>query len=194
MSPDLQNKLYAKYPTLFKEKDLPPTKSCMAFGLEIGDGWYEIMDALCETVSALYSTSAYIDEEGAKKFSVPQPTVSNFAPSKPTVMIDSPKVVFVQVKEKFGALRIYYRLEFSKVVEDLWAFRQYPSLETTMHNYSSVVDGAIRFAETLSLRTCEQTGTPGSLSSRNGWLKVLCPERAAELGFVPYAAKTEESL
>ena len=194
MKPELEKILLEKYPKIFVDCSKSSRESAMAFGLEIGDGWYEIMDALCETVSALYSTSAYIDEEGAKKFSVPQPTVSNFAPSKPTVMIDSPKVVFVQVKEKFGALRIYYRLEFAKVVEDLWAFRQYPSLETTMHNYSSVVDGAIRFAETLSLRTCEQTGTPGSLSSRNGWLKVLCPERATELGFVPYAAKPEECL
>lgn len=198
MSPDLQNKLYAKYPFIFKEKDLPHTKSCMAFGLGIGDGWYEIMDALCATVNCLYSTSAFIDDEGAKKFSIPlqslefppnKPRIATIGElNKPIVRVEPPQVVFVQVKEKFGSLRIYYRLEFDKIVEDLWAFRQYPSLETVMHDYSSVVDGSIRFAEVLSLRTCELTGTPGSMHvSKNGWFKVLCAERAAELGFSKYS-------
>jgi hypothetical protein len=48
MSPDKQDFLYSKYPKLFKRKDCNMMESCMCWGLEIGDGWFKIIDNLCE--------------------------------------------------------------------------------------------------------------------------------------------------
>ena len=50
MDKELQNKLFEKYPSIFVEKDLPVSKSCMGRGIETGNGWYDIIDDLCGTL------------------------------------------------------------------------------------------------------------------------------------------------
>lgn len=35
--------LCAAFPKLYAERDLPPQLSCMSFGFECGDGWYQII-------------------------------------------------------------------------------------------------------------------------------------------------------
>lgn len=72
--------LFKKYPELFpKEKrDLGPMHTLMCFGFECGDGWYQVIDNLCQNIQE------YID--------------NNDLGFQPEV---------VQVKEKFGGLRFY---------------------------------------------------------------------------------------
>lgn len=53
MRKDLQDKLYAKYPGLFAQKDLPMTETGMCWGVECGDGWFKIIDEACEELSKL---------------------------------------------------------------------------------------------------------------------------------------------
>lgn len=77
MKPELQEKLIEKYPKIFSEVGMPPDKSCMAWGLCVGDGWYWLIDQLCELLQ--YGT----DKNGKHQ------------------------VVAAQVKEKFGGLRFY---------------------------------------------------------------------------------------
>ena len=48
MNEALQVKLFKDYPEIFKEKDLPETESCMQRGIETGDGWYSLVDMLCQ--------------------------------------------------------------------------------------------------------------------------------------------------
>jgi len=50
MKKELQDKLYKKYPQLFAQKDLPMTQTCMCWGCDCDDGWYDILDELCEEV------------------------------------------------------------------------------------------------------------------------------------------------
>jgi len=78
MNPELQDKLYEKYPDLFREKDLPMSQTCMCWGLECGDGWYNLIDSACAIISYEIKYNK------------------------------CPPVQFTQVKEKFGGLRIYY--------------------------------------------------------------------------------------
>ena len=77
MKKELQDKLYEKYPKIFIEKDLPMNQSCMCWGIKTGNGWYGILDRLCQALQ--YST----DTNG------------------------HPQVVANQVKEKFASLRFY---------------------------------------------------------------------------------------
>lgn len=51
MRPDLQKNLYSTYPEMFRQKDLPETESSMCRGVCCGDGWWGIIDALCETMT-----------------------------------------------------------------------------------------------------------------------------------------------
>ncbi len=42
MSPELQEKLYLKYPTLFI--DPRTSEAYLEYGIEVGDGWYGLLD------------------------------------------------------------------------------------------------------------------------------------------------------
>ena len=78
MKKELQDKLYEKYPKIFKQKDDDMTITCLCWGLECGDGWYWLIDNLCE------SLQWHIDR-------------NNY-----------PQIEATQVKEKFGSLCFYY--------------------------------------------------------------------------------------
>jgi len=83
MTPELQNKLFEKYSKIFKQKDMSITESCMGWGIDCGDGWYWLIDQLCQ------SLQSDVDSRNltAKKL--------------------IPQIEAVQVKEKFGGLRFY---------------------------------------------------------------------------------------
>ena len=77
MKQELQQKLTEKYPKIFADCDKTPQESNMAWGMACGDGWYRLIDNLCENLQ--FQT----DRNG------------------------DPQVVAAQVKEKFGGLRFY---------------------------------------------------------------------------------------
>ena len=55
MNKEKQEILYTKYPKLFRQKDLPMSESCLAFGIECGDGWYSLIDELSQELTDLYT-------------------------------------------------------------------------------------------------------------------------------------------
>jgi hypothetical protein len=84
MQDALQNKLYKKYTQLFENRHKPITQSCMALGIECGDGWYDILSALCWEIAQ-------------HERNIAAAPVEDYQPVK-----------FDQIKEKFGGLRVYY--------------------------------------------------------------------------------------
>lgn len=89
MKDELQNKLYDKYPELFENRHKSPRESCMAWGIECGDGWYDILSALCFGIAQHErNKAAELKREGQN---------GDYQPFK-----------FDQIKEKFGGLRIYH--------------------------------------------------------------------------------------
>jgi hypothetical protein len=49
-----QTELINKYPKLFRQVGLPASESCMAWGIECGNGWYQIIDMLSEALINKY--------------------------------------------------------------------------------------------------------------------------------------------
>lgn len=117
---DKSKYLYDKYPELFEGRKLPVTQNLMSFGLP-GPGWHNIIEKFCERVS---------------------PLVKDFPENDP--------LMFMQVKEKFGTLRIY------------------------MTHYSEPILEATREAEEASAVTCEECGEPGSWRSDRFWKVTEC--------------------
>ncbi len=78
MNAELQKLLWEKYPSLFKQKDLPAHKTAMCWGLDVGDGWFGLIDTACSLIQE------HIDRTP-----------------------ECHQVEFTQVKEKFGGLRMY---------------------------------------------------------------------------------------
>ena len=53
MTKHLELQLVAKYPQIFKEYGGDRRQTCMAWGMSHGDGWYKILDELCEKLTAI---------------------------------------------------------------------------------------------------------------------------------------------
>jgi len=177
MSPDLDKQLCEKYPKIFADRYKSPQESCIAFGIECGDGWYDVIDSLCCALSRIWTTSIEIDKEDATKLAIKKSSVGSYF-----LEIPVPQVIATQVKEKFGALRFYYNLEVDPNIKDLVKSNKYPALNTIMDRYYSYFDGIIHMAESISARTCELSGRKGELhvsgGNRDGWYKTLNVELA----------------
>jgi hypothetical protein len=50
MKQELEQILYTRYPHLFAEKDLPMNQTCMCWGIECGDGWFDLIDRTCKRI------------------------------------------------------------------------------------------------------------------------------------------------
>lgn len=87
MTPELDKKLCEKYPEIFTDRQGDMRTTAMCWGFEHGDGWYQIIDALCAAMQSHYNFNAQYREKIGKPIYQPKAT---------------------QVKEKFGTLRFYY--------------------------------------------------------------------------------------
>lgn len=50
MDQKLEQKLYTKYPALFAQHKLSMQETCMCWGISTGDGWYHILDQMCQKI------------------------------------------------------------------------------------------------------------------------------------------------
>ena len=83
MRQELDSLLCEKYPKMMVNRNLPMTETCMCWGFDCGDGWYNILNQLMGNIQH------HIDWKNRNSEVVPQVTLD-------------------QVKEKFGTLRFYY--------------------------------------------------------------------------------------
>lgn len=71
----------------------------------------------------------------------------------------------VQVKEKFGGLRIYYQLKDHTQIRVIAGNEDWEK----MHKL-------VRDAEEKSFQTCENCGAPGSRTTDRRWIRTLCAD------------------
>ena len=83
MRQELDSLLCEKYPKMMVNRNLPMTETCMCWGFDCGDGWYNILNQLMGNIQH------HIDWKNRNGEVVSQVTLD-------------------QVKEKFGTLRFYY--------------------------------------------------------------------------------------
>lgn len=171
MTPELQQKLYDKYPEIFVQKDQSMRQTCMCWGIEVGNGWYNILDALCANIMG-HAMNQRKDIEMYRRFrdgkelqmifgirakaqgiASARAWFKSFLPylkDQRTPQEIVPCIQAVQVKEKFGSLRFY---------------------TDTSDDY---VEGLISMADSMSARTCEICGKPGHVLNHGGWLSARC--------------------
>lgn len=176
MNTELTKTLKEKYPAIFK-----------SFGdFEICDGWYGIVDVMCSAMDDARTTSILIDQARGKAWGIKPHKDAYGSPHYP-LCIQSPQVIALQVKEKYATLRFHYRLEFEpKFQELICGDNALPEAIQLADRYHSFTDGIIQLAETISSRTCEETGLEGELhvsSCGEGWWRTLNREFAKTNSF-----------
>jgi hypothetical protein len=92
MSPELDKKLCEKYPKIFRDRNGTIRETCMAWGFSHGDGWFNIIDALCSSIQH------YTDQKRKQ---------DPFAGLDDEEFDEIHQPIAAQVKEKFGGLRFY---------------------------------------------------------------------------------------
>jgi hypothetical protein len=142
MNKELQDKLITDFPELFAHR---PSRNPISYGIECGDGWYNIIKCLC--VGLTWTRRQLLERlELAKKHNWDsldkvQEEFNSFGGIFPK---------FLQIKEKFGILTIY--------------------IEHGSETDHALVD----MAGSLSATTCENCGNVGTTGSE-GWIVTLCP-------------------
>ena len=123
MTIEKELQLVKKFPEICAQYGMDETQSCMAYGFAHGDGWYDIM----------YNLLQYIQ---------------SYSESNPNME----QVVLIQVKEKFGGLRIYYNGGDDFIRDLIW--------ET----------------ERIAVKVCEKCGgeTDGIHRNSSYWYSNIC--------------------
>lgn len=177
MNTDLDQALCAKYPKLFRDRNAPMTETCMCWGFECGDGWYNIIDLLCANIqhhidwkqkqhdadlkynemvqAGLAGDLSLLDEYYKGWLSSDEYIQEALAKGPREVKPLVQQVVVTQVKEKFGTLRFYYE------------------------GGDEYISGLVSMAESMSAVTCEKCGAPGK-QRHGGWIRTLCDTHEQE--------------
>lgn len=184
MTEELDKKLVEKYPKIFADRYKDKRETAMCWGFECDDGWYWLIDNLCNSIQE------YTDNNGVgmriknKFIRYCVKSLSNirdeFMKSDSKFLynvgckikhsyivkltskfnqeeyIKIPQFVASQVKEKFGSLRFYG------------------------DGGDDVIDGMIWLAEIQSFNMCEKCGSIDDVSRTRGWIKVLCKKHMSE--------------
>jgi hypothetical protein len=176
MKQELDEYLCKVYPKMMVNRNAPMTETCMCWGFECGDGWFQILNQLMGNIQhhidwkerqrevaikfnrmteqLKAGDSTLFDEEYKDLIGLDfkekrrQELIDRFPISIPEPIA---QVTLDQVKEKFGTLRFYY---------------------TGGDDY---ISGMVTMAESMSGVTCEECGKPGTRTS-GGWIKTACKE------------------
>ena len=183
MRQELDKLLCEKYPKMMVNRNKDMKETCMCWGFECGDGWFNILNQLMSQIQH------HIDwkekqRAGAIKYNemAAQAKAGNFDLFEETMKAlpndeykekrlaeivagdfrqvpeSIPQVTLDQVKEKFGTLRFYYS------------------------GGDDYISGMVSLAESMTAVTCENCGNPGSCRG-GGWVHTYCTpcEEAREL-------------
>lgn len=153
MRKELDEQLCAKYPLIFRDRHGDMSQTCMVWGFECGDGWYDLIDILCHGIQH-HIDSRKDSIRYTIKYNENLPENSeNFLAKPREVPEEIEQVYAVQVKEKFGGLRFYY------------------------YGGDEYIQGLVSMAEFMSEQICDVCGNKGTLR-QGGWWATRCDEHA----------------
>ena len=144
MKSELQIELCKRHPSIFREIGGQPDETCMAWGIECGDGWHDLIETLCTEIDA---------------------EVENTNRLYPHLKF---AVVAAQVKEKWGGLRFYVDFIYNhELLEDEDAMKKITSRIWE-------ISGMIRITESLSRKTCETCGSKCEVDRESMYPRAEC--------------------
>ena len=196
MKQELDKLLCEKYPKMMVNRNKNMQETCMCWGFECGDGWYNILNQLMGNIqhhidwkekqhnlAVEYNKIAEAGKSGnaelfadlcAREFG-DKNLSAEYIRERCEDMIKNPlrdvpelvpQVTLDQVKEKFGTLRFYYS------------------------GGDDYISGMVTLAEAMSGCTCEECGNPGERKG-GGWVRTICTpcETKREAERAEYAKK-----
>ena len=158
MDSKLELKLVKKYPIIFRDYKGDMRKTCMAWGFCHADGWYKIIDDLCQDIDKIIGKKdiKVIADQVKEKFGTLRFYYHlEYNPSFFSKICDG--IRFFAYRHEWGILYNKIR-DFRKIL-----------FKSTIEKISDAVD----IAEGKSGKICEICGEPGKQMGI-GWIKTLC--------------------
>jgi hypothetical protein len=174
MKQELDKLLCEKYPKMMVNRNKDMKETCMCWGFECGDGWFNLLNQLMGNIQhhidwkerqrevaikfnrmteqLKAGDSTLFDEEYKDLIGLDfkekrkQELIDRFPIAIPEPI---PQVTLDQVKEKFGTLRFYYS------------------------GGDDYISGMVTMAESMSGVICEDCGNPGERKG-GGWVRTIC--------------------
>ena len=185
MKRELDEYLCKVYPKMMVNRHKNMQETCMCWGFECGDGWFQILNQLMGNIQhhidwkekqrkwaieynemAAQCKAGNFDlfEEANKSLTNQDYKNKRLAEIVAGDFREIPEsihqVTLDQVKEKFGTLRFYYS------------------------GGDEYIHGLVSMAESMSGVTCETCGKPGT-STGGGWIKTACVEHGGQDYSIP---------
>jgi hypothetical protein len=158
MDEKLQLKLIEKYPIIFKECGGDSRKTCMAFGIECGSGWFTLIDKMCEDIIKLIDGKdiEIVAEQVKEKFGGLR--FYHYVIKEPSSLTIAGSLI----RQYMFARR--YGTQYWAIVK----FRR-KFYKTIYEKISDIVEKT----EKDSYKICETCGDPGKARGQ-GWIKTSC--------------------
>jgi hypothetical protein len=150
----LEKKLYEKYPSLFRDKDAPMNVTCMCWGIDCDNGWYDILDELCSELMKLKGSELIHFSQIKQKYGTLR--------------------VYVDIDSFYNSP--LYNNKFTKYIYNVYLFLMEQRLIERNNILFDEVNKLIDIAEQKSAITCECCGKEGAVSSFGYWVQTLCIE------------------
>ncbi len=159
MKKEFELQLVKKFPIIFKDYGGDMRQTCLHWGFECGDGWYDLIYDLCEKINLLI---------GDKNIKVTAVQVKEkFGGLRFYYDLDAPETFISKVdyvvshfmfNRKWGVLYwkiIYFKRKFYKSTEEK-------------------IRDIISDAEYKSYKICERCSQPGKINQEGYWKVTLC--------------------
>ena len=160
MDEKLEGRLVKRYPTLYRDYKGDMQKTCMAWGMACGDGWYILLDNLSSELTSLgkkYNLEIVADQVKEK-----------FGGLRFYYHVEGH---FSWYQKRFGWFQTFiFKFIHPKAYWKIIDFRK-----KIWRTPGEKVQHAIQHAESLSYKTCEVCGKPGKTKG-GGWVSTLCNE------------------
>ncbi|MHA2064992.1 MAG: hypothetical protein ACXABY_11515 [Candidatus Thorarchaeota archaeon] len=148
-----------KYPQLFKSSCYGDVDGEPFFYFQCSDGWYDLLDTFFGNIRQKFSRWKDVKAIQDNPNGETMPWVGEYFERNPLDPLDF--FIILQIKEKFGGLRIYW----GGAVSD---------------EHRNYIRGAVDIIEALSHKVCETCGAPGE-TRRGSWIVTLCDPCEEEL-------------
>jgi hypothetical protein len=193
MTNELQNQLLQKYPQFFSDipilgRDLnfedlfDDTKVNMPlipmnFGIECGDGWYDLLDTLLFQIR-----NVIVNYNMSRKYRIKNKYLYEFYFFLFRRVPQRIKIFKIPVRLKFVKKLIDYIYEHSEKCNDKLYFHidqikeKFGGLRFYYSGGNKQIDGLVSLAESMSYMICETCGSTTDVGQTKGWISVQCKE------------------
>lgn len=188
MKTELDDLLCQKYPKIFRDRHADMRTTCMCWGFNCEEGWFNLIDILCQSIQNRIDGRARERKRAIKHNKMIEATRAGDM----TLFDAYYKDVGGQWKDEYlqkilaktddnqewGSGLRPVRDEIPQVVATQ-VKEKFGSLRFYFDGGDDEIWAMVGFAEIISGRTCEQCGAPGKTVGK-GWIKTLCSNHYRE--------------